>query len=86
MALEVTSRSGKDFWRCGIRFGAEPTIVGREKLNQQFDSPVIHRKSPTIAQVLEAEAALICREVPEPSADSSDAEPSGDAAGGRRRR
>lgn len=61
MALEVTSRSGKDFWRCGIKFGAEPTIVDDETLSKQFDSPNIRRKSPTIGEVLEAESALICR-------------------------
>jgi len=61
MALEVTSRSGNDFWRCGIKFGAEPTIVDDETLSKQFDSPAIRKKSPTVGEVLEAEKALICR-------------------------
>jgi hypothetical protein len=62
MALSVVTKSGKPFRRCGILFGAEPVIVPDKILAQQFDTPKVRPKSPTIKQVLKSEEMLICSE------------------------
>ncbi len=70
MALSVVSRTGKDFWRCGIKFGTEAVIVGREKLDEHFASPPGKRKKPvTVEQTLKEDPNLVCAEVPEPKKD-----------------
>ena len=60
MALKVRTAAGGTFHRCGMKFGAEPTVVSDKVLAKQFDTPGVTRKSPTIEEILKGESALVC--------------------------
>lgn len=68
MPMRVRTASSNQFWRCGLRFTQEWTIVDDEKLRQKFPTPQIPRKTkdaPTVAEVLRNERMLVCEDVPE---------------------
>jgi len=65
VALKVRTAHGNDFWRCGIKFGKDPTIVEAATLSKP--SRESKRKNvPTVGDVLKAEPMLVCETCEEP--------------------
>lgn len=60
MALLVTTRNGKEFWRCGIQFGNVAVEVGDDQLKAGAGKS--YPPKTTIGDVLRDEPMLICQE------------------------
>lgn len=77
MGMSVRTAHGKDFWRCGIKFGAEPTVIPEAKLAEPFGSKKLKQ---TVRDVLGADRMLVCADAPDPKDPEGEKPAEGDKA------